>query len=93
MDPVAQSNAGLPDKVLGIQRPSIGRIVWYQRHGSPSGEHQSEPSPAVITQVFPQSADNMVGLCVWNPNGQYFNPMVKFSAEGLPGTWRWPPRV
>jgi hypothetical protein len=30
------------------QKPTIGRIVWYQAHGSPNGEHKSEPRAAVV---------------------------------------------
>ncbi len=36
---------------MSDQIPSIGRIVHYQRHGSPNGQHLSEPSPAIITAV------------------------------------------
>jgi hypothetical protein len=34
----------------------------------------------------------VIGLCILNPTGMFFNPDVKFDAEGKPGTWRWPPR-
>ena len=71
--------------------PTIGRIVLYQRHGSPNGQHKSEPSPAVVTQV---NEDGTVSLFVMNPNGVYFNHNTKQDEHGAgPGTWRWPPRV
>lgn len=72
------------------QKPSIGRIVHYQAHGSPNGEHKSEPRAAVITQVH---TDTSVGLCVLNPTGLYFQASVSFDADAGPGTWRWPARV
>ena len=71
--------------------PSIGRIVHYQRFGSPGGEHQPEPSPAVITKVL----DEATGRCqlfVMNPNGLYFND-TPYSETPTPGHWNWPPRV
>jgi hypothetical protein len=71
------------------QKPSIGRIVHYQRYGSPDGEHKAEPSPAVITKVF---SDEEVGLFVINPDGVYFN-ITLYSEEPKPGRWSWPPRV
>ena len=71
------------------QKPSIGRIVHYQRHGSPDGTHKAEPSPAIITQVF-ENGDCQ--LFVMNPNGLYHNRSA-YSAEPKPGCWSWPPRV
>lgn len=71
------------------QQPSIGRIVFYQRHGSPNGQHKAEPSPAIVTEV----TGDTITVCVFNPNGIYFNKGTKFSADAEPGTWRWPPRV
>lgn len=72
------------------QQPSIGRIVHYQRYGSPGGEHKAEPSPAVITQVL-ENGECM--LFVMNPTGLYFNK-TPFSSDGpKPGHWNWPPRV
>ncbi len=77
---------------MSTQKPSIGRIVLYQKYGTPGGEHKAEPSPAVITKV-----DDDGTTChrfVMNPNGCYFNktPMSP-NGEPLPGHWHWPPRV
>lgn len=72
------------------QKPSVGRIVHYQSHGSPNGQHKSEPRAAIITRVH---NDTCVDLCVVNPNGMYFDSSTCFDAEAGPGTWRWPPRV
>lgn len=71
-------------------KPTIGRIVHYQRHGSPDGTHKSAPSPAVITDVV----DEHTGLCqlfVMNPTGVYFCKSA-YSKEPLAGCWSWPPR-
>jgi hypothetical protein len=76
---------------VNLQKPSIGRIVWYMRYGSPGGEHKPEPSPAIITQVY----DEATGECqlfVMNPNGTYHN-RTPYSDELKPGHWSWPPRV
>jgi hypothetical protein len=87
-----------PDPAISqdrVQAPSLGRIVLYQRHGSPNGQHKSEPSPAIVTQVHPvrEGAEvSEVDLCVFNPNGMYWNEATAYDADGAPGTWRWPPR-
>ena len=72
------------------QVPSIGRVVHYQKYGTPGGEHKSEPSAAMITQVLDDQ-----GKCqifVMNPNGLYFNP-TPYADVPTPGHWNWPPRV
>jgi hypothetical protein len=76
---------------MAEQKPSIGRIVHYQRYGSPGGEHKAEPSPAVITQVIDETSQECM-LFVMNPNGLYFN-RTPYSPEPKPGHWSWPPRV
>lgn len=72
------------------QRPSIGRIVHYQKYGTPGGEHKPEPSPAIITRV--NDSDHTCDLFVMNPNGCYFN-RTPFAETPTPGHWNWPPRV
>ena len=71
------------------QKPSIGRIVLYQRYGSPGSEHASEPSPAVITKVEEDGMTCM--LFVMNPTGLYFNK-TPYSADPKGGHWSWPHR-
>lgn len=72
-------------------KPSIGRVVHYQRYGSPGGEHKPEPSPAIIVQVLNEESQQCQ-LAVFNPNGMYFNA-TPYSPEPKPGHWSWPPRV
>jgi len=35
----------------------------------------------------------LVGLCVLNPTGMFFNPGVPFAETPTPGHWNWPPRA
>ena len=76
---------------MSEQKPTIGRIVHYQAHGSPDGTHKSEPRAAVVTAV---ESDTVVSLCVLNPGGLFFNQGCSLDAGETPkgGTWRWPPR-
>lgn len=66
--------------------PSVGRIVHYVSYGTPGGEYGKECRAAIITEV---SADaipvgpeltgpDVVGLCVLNPTGQFFNRSVPY---------------
>ncbi len=66
----------------------LGAIVLYHKYGSPDGTHKPEPSPAIITKV---NSDGTVNVCVFNPNGIYFN-RSEFSLDGLPapGKLTWP---
>lgn len=74
------------------QTPSIGRVVHYQRYGTPGGEHKAEPSPAIITRVVDAEA-GIVDAVVFNPTGQYFSQNLQHSSEPKPGCWNWPPFV
>lgn len=76
---------------MSAQKPSICRMVHYQRYGTPLGEHLPEPSPAVIVKVLDE-ATSRCQLFVMNPNGLYFND-TPYSEEPKPGHWNWPPRV
>lgn len=63
--------------------PSIGRIVHYVSYGTPGGEYTSQCRAAVVTEV---GLDNIVGLCVLNPTGQFFTQGVRYDAgQGNPG--------
>jgi hypothetical protein len=73
-----------------IPQPTIGRMVHYQKYGTPGGEHKAEPSPAVITKVLDDAGK--CALFVMNPNGCYFNE-TPYSDEPKPGHWNWPPRI
>ena len=76
-------------------KPSIGRIVHYTSYGTPGGEFLPEPRAAIITEVIDDSEDvhnPVVGLCVLNPGGMFFNQAV-YSEKPKPGHRSWPPRV
>jgi hypothetical protein len=80
------------------QLPSVGRIVHYVAYGTPGGEYQAGAHrAAVITEVAGDGASNVagvVGLCVLNPTGLFFNRNVPYDPTGAaPGTWHWPERV
>jgi hypothetical protein len=68
-------------------KPTIGRIVHYQRYGSPGGEHKAEPSPAIVTHVYEDGLTCQ--LTVFNPNGVYMNK-TPFAETPTPGHWNWP---
>lgn len=73
-------------------KPTIGRIVHYQAHGSPDGTHKSVPRAAIITAVHNESC---VDLAVFNPTGMFFNSSCALDESETPrgGTWHWPPRA
>lgn len=79
------------------QPVSVGRMVHYQAHGSPNGQHKSEARAAIITGLIKDPGGtvelDVVDLFVMNPHGLFFNAACQFDPDGAPGTWRWPPRV
>jgi hypothetical protein len=86
-------------------KPSVGRIVHYVSYGTPGGEYKSECRAAIVTEVMDfapgsheESRAYVVGLCVLNPTGQFFNRSVNYhdGAEtpgDKGGTWHWPERM
>ena len=84
------------------QKPTVGRVVHYQAYGTPGGEFPSVKRAAIITETWEERAPGVVddadltmivGLCVLNPTGQFFNRDVPYSETPKPGCWNWPPRV
>jgi len=80
--------------------PSIGRIVHYVSYGTPGGEYKSVCRAAIITRTHPETVTAMnnvmaVSLCVMNPEGLFFNQVVRYHDEDplRGGTWHWPERV
>jgi hypothetical protein len=76
-------------------KPSVGRIVHYVSYGTPGGEYGKECRAAVVTEVQPGETQ-IVGLCVLNPTGLFFNrdvPHNENAVERPGGTWHWPERV
>lgn len=74
---------------------SVGRIVHYVAYGTPGGEFPSGVCrAAVVTEV---RFEDVVGLCVLNPSGIFFNRDIRHDESNdeskLPGTWHWPERV
>jgi len=82
---------------MGAQVPSVGRIVHYVSYGTPGGEYGKECRAAIITEVSPESkgeGQEIIGLCVLNPTGQFFNRgCVHSETEHVGGSWHWPERV
>lgn len=73
---------------------SVGRIVHYVAYGTPGGEFPSGVCrAAMVTEVERDSNPQLVGLCVLNPTGQFFNRNVPYSETPKPGTWHWPEKV
>lgn len=92
---------------MSEQKPSVGRIVHYVDFGTPGGEYTSQCRAAIVTEVSSRDCDTApVGLCVLNPEGQFFNQHVHQDelppaekivpgerTEHRGGTWHWPERV
>lgn len=81
-------------------KPTVSRFVHYVSYGTPGGEYSSVCRAAVITAVdeYQDNPDGPflghVDLCVFNPDGLFFNKGVHQSEDDhRGGTWHWPERV
>jgi hypothetical protein len=70
-----------------IQRPTIGRVVLYKSYGTPNGEYKPESRAAIITRVS-EKDPTVVGLCIMNPTGLFFNDRVNYGKRE--GQWQYP---
>lgn len=68
---------------------TVGRMVHYVAYGTPGGEFpQGVHRAAVVTEVE-DAVNGIVGLCVLNPTGMFFNRHLRYSEFNEPGTWHW----
>jgi hypothetical protein len=67
----------------------VGMGCHYTALGSAGGQYPSTCRAAIITQALDIDSGD-VGLCILNPEGMYFQPMVRYDPAGAPGTWHWP---
>jgi hypothetical protein len=74
------------------QPASVGRSVHYVSRGSADGFFRPTCRAAVITEVA-DAALGIVGLCILNPTGLFFDQHVRYSALNEPGTWHWQERI
>lgn len=75
-----------------MAKPSVGRIVHYVSYGTPGGEYGKQCRAAIITEVS-ATDPNVVGLCVLNPTGQFFNrEVVHHDGAEIPGDPNCPER-
>lgn len=96
LQPGAGTEATHPRATTGSavtpDKPSVGRIVHYVAYGTPAGEFPAGVCrAAVVTEV--DTGGLVIGICVLNPTGQFFNRGIAYSADHKPGTWHWPERV
>ena len=68
--------------------PTVGRVVYYKSYGTPGGEYPSVDRAAIITEVL-DAENDIVSLCVLNPEGMFFNKNVTKGQNG--GQWDWMP--
>lgn len=83
----------VPPVDYGEPAPALGRLVHYVSFGSPDGTHPAgECRAAIITSIThdPASGLDVIGLCVFNPSGIYFNAFVPYDKGHAPGSWHWP---
>lgn len=64
------------------QSPTVGRIVHFAEDNGPYA--------ALVTYV---NADGSINLATFGSKSLYFQHNVLFDADGMKGTWRWPPRA
>lgn len=72
---------------------AVGRVVHYVSYGTPKGEYTQECRAAIVTEVEDREI-GVVGLCVLNPTGIFFNRNVAYDpTEKKGGTWHWPEKA
>lgn len=70
-----------------VQKVSVGRIVHYTNLGDKDGKYPPEQQAAIVTRVHD---NDVVGLHIFYPTGQFDMNEVPFSANYERGHWSWP---
>lgn len=78
---------------MAEQLPSVGRVVHYVAYGTPGGEFPAGVCRAAIVTELDATSQSIVGVCVLNPSGLFFNRGILFDPDKKPGTWHWPERA
>lgn len=79
-----------------MTKPSVGRIVHYQSHGSADGTYKSECRAAIIAGAPTAGRgrpSKKVDLAVINPEGMFFKSCLQDEDTKAGGTWHWPERI
>lgn len=65
---------------MDAAKPSVGRVVHYVAYGTPGGEFPARVCrAAIVTEVNDEpNPGGLVGVCVLNPTGQFFNRSVLY---------------
>lgn len=77
---------------MGVQQPTVGRIVHYVSAGSADGRYPSTCRAAIVTEVNGEwNADDpnsvQLTLTVFNPQGQHIVSGVKHDFPGRVPDW------
>jgi hypothetical protein len=60
-------------------KPTVGRVVWYYRHGKTQFDANEQPEAAMVAYVH---SDTMVNLSVIDPNGAQYSKTSVFLYQG-----------
>lgn len=73
-----------------VQKPSIGRIVYYTNLGDRDGKFPPEQQAALVTGL---NQDGTVALKVFYKTGTFDMPSVEYADRYERGKWSWPERA
>lgn len=81
---------------MKIQKPSLGRIVIFTAFRGHT-ETETDQYAGIIVKVHPDTPEtpggSFVDIVTLGSSSVYHNNRARFDADGLSGTWRYPPHV
>lgn len=76
-----------------IQKPTKGRVVLYTAfRGHVQDKEQVDEYAGIVTGVPDPTRPEIINIVTFGDASTYFQTKVPFNADGLAGTWRYPPR-